>query len=131
MHVDGGGGGGGNGGGREEEEEGEKKRCGDGRNKYLKERLPSQLHRAEMWKRQSKQARSLGWLAVLWWRERERENASMKQNERIGGGWKNKKNGRRSNRMSPRCKTVSFTGKGQNENSDKSGKRSKKHKMSR
>lgn len=38
-----------------------KKKSGDGRNKYLKERLPSQLHRAEMWKRQSKQARSLGW----------------------------------------------------------------------
>lgn len=30
-------------------------------NKYLKERLPSQLHRAEMWKRKSKQAWSLGW----------------------------------------------------------------------
>ena len=53
----------------------EKKKSGDGRNKYLKERLPSQLHRAEMWKRQSKQAWSLGWLGVLWGRERERTRA--------------------------------------------------------
>lgn len=58
------------------------KKSGDGRNKYLKERLPSQPHRAEMWKRQSKQAWSLGWLGVFWgerkteeeWeRERKRE----------------------------------------------------------
>lgn len=47
-------------------------KSGDGRNKYLKERLPSQLHRAEMWKRQSKQAWSLGWLGVLWGRKRKR-----------------------------------------------------------
>lgn len=38
----------------------EESKSEDGRNKYLKERLPSQLHRAEMWKRQSKQAQSLG-----------------------------------------------------------------------
>lgn len=64
--------GGGRNGGRRKKK---KKKTGDGRNKYLKERLPSQLHRAEMWKRQSKQAWSLGWLGVLgvWGRERERE----------------------------------------------------------
>lgn len=90
--------------------EAEKKKSGDGRNKYLKERLPSQLHRAEMWKRQSKQARSLGWLGVLWGeRERERENASMKQNQEMeqeqaeaeeegeekGGGGKGQKENKR------------------------------------
>lgn len=58
---------------------------GDGRNKYLKERLPSQLHRAEMWKRQSKQAWSLGWLGVLWGRKRKREKdrVSMKQKKEM------------------------------------------------
>lgn len=58
------------------------KKSGDGRNKYLKERLPSQLHRAEMWKRQSKQARSLGWLGGVVG-ETKRENASMKQNQEM------------------------------------------------
>lgn len=48
------------------------KESGDGRNKYLKKRLPAQLHRAEMWKRLSKQARSLGWFRDGG-RERERE----------------------------------------------------------
>lgn len=57
---------------QEKREGGGKKKSGDGRNKYLKERLPSQLHRAEMWKRQSKQAWSLGWMGVLWGRKRKR-----------------------------------------------------------
>lgn len=75
-----------------------KKKSGDGRNKYLKERLPSQLHRAEMWKRQSKQARSLGWLGVLWRRQRERGREGEHEHEtkrrdgaRTGGGRRKRK----------------------------------------
>lgn len=59
---------------------------GDGRNKYLKERLPSQLHRAEMWKRQSKQAWSLGWLGGVVGekkKEREKDRVSMKQKKEM------------------------------------------------
>lgn len=60
-------------------------KSGDGRNKYLKERLPSQLHRAEMWKRQSKQAWSLvvGGVVGEKKKEREKDRVSMKQKKEM------------------------------------------------
>lgn len=58
-------------------------KSGDGGNKYLKERLPSQLQGASMWERQSKQAQSLGWLGEGGGGECEHE--TEKERERLQG----------------------------------------------